>query len=57
MDYTRPARTRPTGRRTPERRSGDVEEVEDVLTRWRASPAILEGLLTPKEIRGFGVVL
>ncbi len=37
-----------------------IQEMEEVLSRWRASPAVLtnlEGLLTPKEIQGFGRLL
>ena len=37
-----------------------IQEMEEVLTRWRASPAVLtnlEGLLTAKEIQGYGRLL
>src|SRR5262245_36996298 len=37
-----------------------IQEMEQVLTRWRASAAVLtnlEGLLTPGEIKGFGRLL
>ena len=37
-----------------------IHEMEEVLTRWRASPAVLtnlEGLLTAKEIQGNGRLL
>jgi hypothetical protein len=38
----------------------DTEEMEEALNRWRASPAVLanlEGLLTGKEIQGYGRLL
>jgi hypothetical protein len=37
-----------------------IQEMEEVLTRWRASPGVLtnlEGLLTAKEIQGYGRLL
>ena len=37
-----------------------IQEMEDVLTRWRATPVVLanlEGLLTADEIKGFAQVL
>lgn len=37
-----------------------IREVEEVLTRWRASPTVLtnlDGLLTADEIKGFSQVL
>jgi len=40
--------------------ASEVEQMEEALTRWRASPVVLsnlEGLLTPSEIRGFSRVL